>query len=90
LGSTLLFKDKTIYNVTLINIENNNIMFKAILSRNWFKKLSVNINDNQQLKLSNGTMVIENRIISATDEEQKKSSYDRHLSFFILENYKRA
>ena len=45
IGDTLILKDKTVHNGTLIKFENNEIMFKAILSRNWSKKLSFNIND---------------------------------------------
>ena len=81
IGDTLILKDKTIHNGTLIKFENNEIMFKAILSRNWSKKLTVNINDIQQLKLSNGTIVIENGITVATNEEHiKNTSYNRYLS----------
>ena len=81
LGDTLILKDKTVHNGILIKFENNEIMFKAILSRNWSKKLTVNINDIQQLKLSNGTIVIENGITVATNEEHiKNTSYDRYLS----------
>ena len=81
IGDTLILKDKTVHNGTLIKFENNEIMFKAILSRNWSKKLTVNINDIQQLKLSNGTIAIENGITVATNEEHiKNTSYDRYLS----------
>ena len=81
IGDTLILKDKTVHNGTLIKFENNEIMFKALLSRNWSKKLSVNINEIQELKLYDGAIVIKNGIIVATNEEHIKStSYDRYLS----------
>ena len=81
LGDTLVLKDKTKYNGTLIKFGSDEIMFKALLSRNWSKKLSVNINEIQELKLYDGAIVIKNGIIVATNEEHIKStSYDRYLS----------
>ena len=83
IGDTLILKinNKTVHNGILIKFENNEIIFKAILSRNWSKKLTVNINDIQQLKLSNGTRVIENGITVATNKEHiKNTSYNRYLS----------
>ena len=81
IGDTLILKDKTVHNGILIKFENNEIMFKALLSRNWSKKLSVNINEIQELKLYDGVIVIKNGIIVATNEEHIKStSYDRYLS----------
>ena len=81
LGDTLVLKDKTKYNGTLIKFGSDEIMFKALLSRNWSKKLSVNINEIQELKLYDRAIVIKNGIIVATNQEHIKStSYDRYLS----------
>ena len=76
-------KDKTVHNGTLINFVDDEIMFKAFLSTNSlrFKNLTVIIDDIKELKLYNGTMVIENGIIVATNEEHIKStSYDRYVN----------
>ena len=81
LGDTLVLKNKTKYNGTLIKFDGDEIMFKAFLSTNWSKELSIDINDIQELKLYDGAIVIENGIIVATNEEHIKStSYDRYLS----------
>ena len=83
LGDTLILKDKTVHNGTLINFVDDEIMFKAFLSTNSlrFKNLTVIIDDIQELKLYDGTMVIENGIIVATNEEHIKStSYDRYVN----------
>ena len=45
IGDTLILKDKTVHNGILMKFVNDEIMFKAFLSRNWSKKLSVNINE---------------------------------------------
>ena len=83
LGDTLILKDKTARNGTLINFVDDEIMFEAFLSTNSlrFKNLTVIIDDIQELKLYDGTMVIENGIIIATNEEHIKStSYDRYVN----------
>ncbi len=81
LGDTLVLKDKTKYTGTMIKFDGDEIMFKAFLSTNWSKELSIDINEIQELKLYDGVIVIENGIIVATNEEHIKStSYDRYLS----------
>ena len=83
LGDTLILKDKTARNGTLINFVDDEIMFEVILSKNSFRSkfLTYIIDDIQELKLYDGTMVIENGIIVATNEEHIKStSYDRYLN----------
>ena len=77
LGDTLILKDKTEYTGTLIKFGNDEIMFRALPSA----KLSINISDIQELKLSDGTRVIENGIVVASNEKHiKKISYSRYLS----------
>ena len=77
LGDTLVLKDKIIYNGTFIKFDDNEIMFKAFLSTNWFKELLIDIIDAQELKLYDVAIVIENGIIIPTNEEHIKStSYD--------------
>ena len=77
LGDTLILKDKTVYNGILMKFVNDEIMFRAWPSA----KLSINISDVQELKLSDGTRVIENGIVVATNEKHIKNiSYDRYLT----------
>ena len=77
LGDTLILKDKTVYNGILMKFVNDEIMFRAWPSA----KLSNNISDIQELKLSDGTRVIENGIVIASNEKHiKKISYSRYLS----------
>ena len=77
LGDTLILKDKTEYNGILMKFVNDEIMFRAWPSA----KLSINISDVQELKLSDGTRVIENGIVVATNEKHIKNiSYDRYLT----------
>ena len=83
LGDTLILKDKTVHNGTLINFVDDEIMFEASLSTNPLRSkiLTVIIDDIEELELLNGIMVIENGIIVATNEEHIKStSYYRYLS----------
>ena len=83
LGDTLILKDKTKYVGTLTNFVDEEIIFEALLSTNSLrsKLLTVIIDDIQELKLYDGTMVIDNGIIVATNEEHIKStSYDRYLN----------
>ena len=83
LGDTLILKDKTARNGTLINFVDDEIMFEVILSKNSLRSkfLTYIIDDIQELKLYDGTMVIENGIIVATNEEHIKStSYGRYLN----------
>ena len=72
LGDTLILKDKTEYTGTLIKFGNDEIMFRALPSA----KLSINISDIQELKLSDGTRVFENGIIVATNEKHIKNIRD--------------
>ena len=77
LGDTLILKDKTVYDGILMKFVNDEIMFRAWPSA----KLSINIIDVQELKLSDGTRVIENGIVVATNEKHIKNiSYDRYLT----------
>ena len=77
LGDTLILKDKTVYNGLLMKFVNDEIMFRAWPSA----KLSINISDVQELKLSDGTRVIEDGIVVATNEKHIKNiSYDRYLT----------
>ena len=74
---TLVLKDKTVHNGTLIKFVNDEIMFRALPSA----KLSINISDIQELIFSDGTRVIENGVIVAENEKHiKKISYSRYLS----------
>ncbi len=86
LGDTLILKDKTEYTGTLIKFGNDEIMFRALPSA----KLSINISDIQELKLSDGTRVIENGIVIASNEKHiKKISYSRYLSVVKAEKVKK-
>ena len=86
LGDTLILKDKTEYTGTLIKFSNDEIMFRALPSA----KLSINISDIQELKLSDGTRVIENGIVVASNEKHiKKISYSRYLSVVKAEKVKK-
>ena len=74
---TLVLNDKTVYTGVLIRFGNDEILFRALPSA----KLSINISDIQNLKLSDGTSVIENGIVVASNEKHiKKISYSRYLS----------
>ena len=86
LGDTLILKDKTEYTGTLIKFSNDEIMFRALPSA----KLSINISDIQELKLSDGTRVIENGIVVRSNEKHiKKISYSRYLSVIKAEKVKK-
>ena len=77
LGDTLILKDKTEYSGILMKFVNDEIMFRAWPSA----KLSINISDVQELKLSDGTRVIENGIIVALNEKhiKKQAIVDTYL-----------
>ena len=64
LGDTLILKDKTVYTGALIKFGTDEIIFKAIPSA----KLSINISDIEELKLSDGTKVIENGILLKSEK----------------------
>ena len=86
LGDTLILKDKTEYSGILMKFVNDEIMFRAWPSA----KLSINISDVQELKLSDGTRVIENGIIVELNEKHiKKTSYSRYLSEIKTEKVKK-
>ena len=83
---TLVLKDKTVHNGTLIKFVNDEIMFRALPSA----KLSINISDIQELIFSDGTRVIENGVIVAENEKHiKKISYSRYLSVVKAEKVKK-
>ena len=65
LGDTLILKDKSVYNGTFIKYDNDKIIFKVLSSA----KLSINISDMQELKLSDGKKVVENGIIVESEEK---------------------
>ena len=80
LGDTLILKDKTVYTGWLVKYDNDEIKFKVSLptdtlpstvslasSRIFTGKLSININDIQELKLWNGTKVFENGILMISE-----------------------
>tara|TARA_B100000519_G_scaffold57823_1_gene48343 strand:- start:75 stop:884 length:810 start_codon:yes stop_codon:yes gene_type:complete len=68
IGDTLILKDKTVFTGALIKFGNDEIIFRVLPSA----KLSVNINDIQELKLSDGTKLFENGIIVKTNEKHIK------------------
>ena len=83
LGDTLILKDKTKYVGTLTNFVDEEIMFEAFLSTNSVRSkfLTVIIDNIQELKLYDGTMVIDDGIIVATNAERiKNTGYDRYLN----------
>ena len=83
---TLVLNDKTVYTGVLIRFGNDEILFRALPSA----KLSINISDIQNLKLSDGTSVIENGIVVASNEKHiKKISYSRYLSVVKAEKVKK-
>ena len=94
-------KDKTIHNGTLIKFGNDEIIFKDLQKKvspyghpmftKPTGKLSIKISDIQKLKLSDGTSVIENGIVVATNEKHIKNiSYDRYLSIIEAEIHKKS
>ena len=84
LGDTLILKDKSVYTGALIKFGNDEIIFRALPSA----KMSINISDIQELKLSDGTKVFENGFKVATNEKFiENTSHDRYLSVYN-EKYK--
>ena len=69
LGDTLILKDKTEYTGALIKFGTDEIIFKALPSA----KLSINISDIQELKLSDGKKIFENGIVVTTNEKYIKN-----------------
>ena len=83
---TLILKDKTVHIGTLIKFGNDEIMFRALPSA----KLSINISDIQELKLSDGKRVFENGVVVKTNEKHiKKISSSRYLSVVKAEKVKK-
>jgi len=73
LGDTLILKDKTKYDGNMIKYSTDEIMFKYFppysLKSN---KLAVVISDIEKLKLSDGTIIVENGVFTASYEEDIK------------------
>ena len=73
LGDTLILKDKTKYDGNMIKYSTDEIMFKYFppysLKSN---KLAVVISDIEELKLSDGTIIVENGVFTASYEEDIK------------------
>ena len=73
LGDTLILKDKTKYDGNMIKYSTDEIMFKYFppysLKSN---KLAVVISDIEELKLSDGTIIVENGVFKASYEEDMK------------------
>ena len=73
LGDTLILKDKTKYDGNMIKYSTDKIMFKYFppysLKSN---KLAVVISDIEKLKLSDGTIIVENGVFAASYEEDIK------------------
>ena len=98
---TLVLKNKTLYTGVLIKFGNDEIIFKDLQKKvspyghpmftKPTGKLSIKISDIQKLKLSDGTSVIENGIVVATNEKHIKNiSYDRYLSIIEAEKHKKS
>ena len=82
MGDTLILKDKTKYVGTLTSFVDEEILFEAFLSTNSLRSKfpTVIIDDIQGLNLNDGTMVIDNGIIVATNAERiKNTGYDLSL-----------
>ena len=91
MGDTLIMKNYTVYKGILVKFGNDEIIFKDLQKKvspyghpmftKPTGKLSIKISDIQKLKLSDGTSVIENGIVVATNEKHIKNiSYDRYLT----------
>ena len=65
-NDTLILKDKSIFNGTLVKLHwyDNKIIFKTLSS----EKIFVKISDIEELKLSDGTKVIENGILLKSEK----------------------
>jgi len=66
LGDILILKDKSVYKGALIYYGNDEIIFKPLPQS---AKLSVNIKDIKELKLSDGTTAFENGILKEPEEK---------------------
>ena len=66
LGDILILKDKSVYKGALVYYGNDEIIFKPLPPS---AKLSVNIKDIKELKLSDGTTAFENGILKEPEEK---------------------
>ena len=66
LGDILILKDKSVYKGALIYYGNDEIIFKPLPQS---AKLSVNIKDIKELKLSDGTTAFENGTLKEPEEK---------------------
>ena len=66
LGDILILKDKSVYKGALVYYGNDEIIFKPLPQS---AKLSVNIKDIKELKLSDGTTAFENGILKESEEK---------------------
>ena len=66
LGDILILKDKSVYKGALIYYGNDEIIFKPLPQS---AKLSVNIKDIKELKLSDGTTAFENGTLKESEEK---------------------
>ena len=94
-------KNYRFYKGILVKFGNDEIIFKDLQKKvspyghpmftKPTGKLSIKISDIQKLKLSDGTSVIENGIVVATNEKHIKNiSYDRYLTIKGPEKYKNS
>ena len=94
-------KNYRVYKGILVKFGNDEIIFKDLQKKvspyghpmftKPTGKLSIKISDIQKLKLSDGTSVIENGIVVATNEKHIKNiSYDRYLTIKGPEKYKNS
>ena len=66
LGDILILKDKSVYKGALVYYGNDEIIFKPLPQS---AKLSVNIKDIKELKLSDGTTAFENGTLKESEEK---------------------
>ena len=66
LGDILILKDKSVYKGALVYYGNGEIIFKTLPPS---ARLSVNIKDIKELKLSDGTTAFENGILKESEEK---------------------
>ena len=66
LGDILILKDKSVYKGALVYYGNDKIIFKTLPPS---ARLSVNIKDIKELKLSDGTTAFENGILKEPEEK---------------------
>ena len=66
LGDILILKDKSVYKGALVYYGNDEIIFKPLPQS---AKLSINIKNIKELKLSDGTTVFENGTLKGSEEK---------------------